>query len=104
MKRTTNTRTPDRAIPNPTPPNPHPARNWDCPRRCACKALTAIMKTRALAMPATSRRANQMDPSWVVGMSAKVAMRTTNDVRITAAERTTPGMRIPASAPIRYPT
>ena len=55
-------------------------------------------------MPATSRRANQMDPSWVVGMSAKVAMRTTNDVRITAAERTTPGMRIPASAPMRYPT
>ena len=54
-------------------------------------------------MPAMSRRANQMDPSWVVGMSAKVAMRTTNDVRITAAERTAPGMRIPASAPMRYP-
>ena len=38
MTRTTNTRTPDRAIPSPTPPNPHPARNWDCPRRCALQS------------------------------------------------------------------
>src|SRR6266516_3431738 len=85
-----NTSTPDSAMPAPTPPNPQPTR-WSACRRWNSIALTANMKTRALAPPATKRRTNQAASSRVVGMSASVATDANNATRMTLVDRTRAG-------------
>jgi len=64
-------------------------------------ALAAIMKTRALAHPATNRRAAHLTSLLSSGISASVAITTISDDRYAARDRSSAGAATPAIAPAR---
>ena len=88
-------------MPAPTPPNAQPDRCCRGPRSPVSSALTAIMKTRALAIPATSRSASQAAWFSVAPMSASVTTTRTRPARRASTDRVTAGLTMPSSAPAR---
>ena len=72
-----------------------------CARSRVSIAVTAIMKTRALATPAVSRSANQAAWFSVAAISTSVPTSTISPARSASTERISPGAAMPSSAPAR---
>ena len=96
-----NTIRPDSAIPTPTPPIPHPGRCGEWSRRCSSNELTATTNTTALANPATVRSVSQPNMLDANGINARVAIRTTSEVRHAVVDRANRCDRVAATAPPR---